>query len=70
MIKGVSVVIKNAEWSIKPIKDYIKSTRSEDGLQRTLLSVDIMKQQREKFMHSYFNNADLKRVIERTFDLG
>ena len=70
MIKGMSVGIKNAEWSITPVKDYKKSTRSEDGLQRTLPSVDIMRQQREKFMHSNFNNADLKRAIGRTFDLG
>ena len=70
VIKGMSVVNDTAERSIKLIKDYIKSTRSEDGLQRTLLSVDVMRERRGKFTNSNFNNAQLKRAISGILELG
>ena len=59
VIKGMSVVNDTAERSIKLIKDYINSTRSKDGLQTTLLSVDIMREQRGQFTNSNFNNTQL-----------
>ena len=52
------------------IKDYIKSTRTEDGLQRTLLSVDVMRERCGKFNSSNFNNAKLRKAIQGILELG
>ena len=66
----MAVVNDNAERTIKMMKDYIKTTRSEDGFQRTLLSVDVMRERRGRFKNSNFNNAQLKTAVCGILDLG
>ena len=63
VIHGMAVVNDNAERTIKMMKDYVKTTRSEDGFQRTLLAVDVMRERRGRFKNSNFNNAQLKTAV-------
>ena len=70
VINGMAVVNDNAERTIKMMKDYIKTTRSEDGFPRTLISVDVMRERRGRFKNSNFNNAQLKTAVCGILDLG
>ena len=52
------------------IKDYIKSTITGDGLQRTLLSVDVMGERCGKFNSSNFNNSKFRKAIQGILEIG
>ena len=69
MIEGMQVVNDNAERTIKMIKDYVKSTRSEEGLQNILLSVDVMRERSGNFKSSNFTNTKLSQAIDRMLQL-
>lgn len=49
--------------TIKLVKDFIQSTRSEAGLQRILLAVDVMREARGNFKASNFTNIGLINAI-------
>ena len=58
----MQVVNDNAERTIKTIKDYIKTTKSEQGLQNILLAVDVMREQSGRFKASNFTYAKLSKT--------
>ena len=70
VIDGMQVVNDNAERTIKMIKDYIKTTRSEEGLQNILLAVDVMRERCGNFKSNNFNNTELSRAIDGMLELG
>ena len=54
----------NAERTIKMIIDYVKTTKSEQGLHNILLAVDLMRERCDKFKSNQFNNTKLSRAID------
>ena len=52
------------------IKDYLKSTITGDGLQRTLLSVDLMREHHGKFNSSNFKNSKFRKAIQGILEIG
>ena len=69
VIEGMKVVNDNAERTIKLIKDYIKTTKSEQGLQNILLTVDVMRERSGQFKSSNFNNKKLSEAIDSMLEL-
>ena len=69
VIEGMEVVNDNAERTIKLIKDYIKTTKSEQGLQNILLTVDVMRERSGQFKSSNFNNKKLSEAIDSMLEL-
>ena len=70
VIDGMAVVNDNAERTMKMIKDYVKTTRSEEGLQNILLAVDVMRERCGNFKSNNFNNTQLSRAIDGMLELG
>ena len=70
VIEGMQVVNDNAERTIKMIKDYIKTTKSEQGLQNILLAVDVMRERSGRFKASNFTNAKLSKAIDGMLELS
>lgn len=56
--------------AIKLVQDYMKTTRMEEGLQRTILAVDLMRETRGIFKNSNFNTAKLRNVLVRILALN
>ena len=66
----MEVVNDIAEIYIMMVKDFLQMVRSEDALQRTLLAIDLVREERGHFVNSNFNNLKLKNVVKSILDLG
>ena len=66
----MEVVNDIAERYIKMVKDFLQMVRSEDALQRALLAIDLVREERGHFVNSNFNNLKLKNVVKSILDLG